>query len=93
MVPGLLVGLDRGVGQAAVEEVERFGILLPDGGPHAAVVPGDELDEEVLQLGRLRRIREGRVVRPPPARPTSSIRMTSGLKFWNGALRADVQAR
>ena len=56
MSPGLLVRLDRGVGQPAVEEVERLGVLLPHGRAHAAVVLRDELDEEVLQLRRLRRV-------------------------------------
>jgi len=34
---------------------------LADSRPHAAVVLGHELDEEVFELGRLRRVREGRV--------------------------------
>ena len=58
---GLLVGLDGRVRQPAVEKVERLGILLAHGGAQAAVVRGHKLDEEVLELGRLRRVRQARL--------------------------------
>ena len=38
------------IGQGCVEEVQRLGILLLDGGPPARKVLGDELHEEVLEL-------------------------------------------
>ena len=50
----LAVGLDGGVGEAAVEEIERLGPGLADGRAPPAVVLGDELDEEVADLGVLR---------------------------------------
>ncbi len=51
-----------GVGEPLVEEEQALADVVPDGGAHAAEVQLRELDEEVLQLRRLRRIRQGAVV-------------------------------
>ena len=87
---GLLVGLDGGVGEAAVEKVERLGILLAHGRAHAAVVHRDELHEEVLQLGRLRRV--GQAVVTDGGRMAHVIDPNDeGLDVAEGPLRVDVQ--
>src|SRR6516225_3055917 len=51
---GFFVGFHRGVRQPPVEEIERLGVVLADGRADAAVMRGDELHEEVLELGGLR---------------------------------------
>src|SRR6516162_5485847 len=50
---GFFVGFHRGVRQPPVEEIERLGVVLADGRADAAVMRGDELHEEVLELGGL----------------------------------------
>ena len=88
--PGLLVGLDRGVGEAAVEKVERLGILLAHGRAHAAVVHRDELHEEVLQLRRLRRV--GQAVVADGGRVAHVVDPNDeGLEVAERALRVHVQ--
>ncbi len=45
----------------AVQKIERAGIVLAHGGPHAAVVLLDELNQEIFNLGFLRVIFQTRV--------------------------------
>ena len=68
-VLALILG-DRGIGQRGVEEY-GLGVLLLDGRAHPGEVLRDELDEEVLQLGRLALggVRQGVVLHGLGARP------------------------
>ena len=49
----LLVARHRRLGEGRIEEIEGLGVLLLHRRADAAVVLRDELDEEVLELGRL----------------------------------------
>jgi hypothetical protein len=79
------------VGEPPVEEVEGFGVLLPDGGPHPAVVLRDELHQEVLQLRGVRRIGQA-VVRDRGGTPDVVDPDDQRLDVGVGPLRGDGEA-